>query len=103
MVTAAAADGAGAHTLAFYALLLAVPALAAAVLAELGELLDGAHAHLHASLWAAVLALTVTGAASRAPDVSRDLVPGLARSTLLACLGIFCVQAVVAVATELRR
>jgi hypothetical protein len=103
VVAAAAADGAGAHGLAFYALLLAVPAVAVAALGEFGELLDGTRGHLHALLWTVVLALTVTGAASRAPDVSRELVPGIARSALLACLAIFCVQAVVALAAELRR
>lgn len=103
VVAAAAADGAGAHGIAFYALFLAVPAAAAVALDEFGELLDGGQDHVHAMLWAIVLALTVVGTAARATDLSRGLVPGIARTTLLACLAIFCVQAVLGLAAELRR
>ena len=103
VVAAAAADGAGAHELAFYALLLAVPAAAVAALDCFGSLLDGARDHLHALLWAVVLALIVAGAAVRAPVVTEGAVPGPARSALLGCLAIFCVQAVVSLAAELRR
>jgi hypothetical protein len=102
VVVAAAADGGGAHTLAFYALLLAVPAAAVAVLEAFGHVLDGAGDHLHALLWALVLALVVVGAAVRAPAVTEGAVPPLARSALLACLVVFCVQAVLAATTELR-
>ena len=103
VVAAAAADGAGAHELAFYALLLAVPAAAVVALDTFGELLDGAQNHLHALLWTVVLALIVVGAAVRAPAVTEGAVPALARSALLACLLIFCVQAVASLAAELRR
>ena len=103
VVAASAADGAGAHELAFYALLLAVPAAAVVALDTFGELLDGAQNHLHALLWTVVLALIVVGAAVRAPAVTEGAVPALARSALLACLLIFCVQAVASLAAELRR
>jgi hypothetical protein len=103
VVAAAAADGAGAHELAFYALLLAVPAAAVVALDTFGELLDGAQNHLHALLWTVVLALIVVGAAVRAPAVTEGAVPALARSALLACLAIFCVQAVASLMAELRR
>jgi hypothetical protein len=103
VIAAAAADGAGAHGLAFYALLLAVPAAAVAALEAFGHVLDGADEHLHALLWTVVLVLLVIGAAVRSPAVTEGAVPGLARSALLACLAIFCVQAVVAAAAELRR
>jgi hypothetical protein len=104
VVAAAAADGAGAHGLAFYALFLAVPAAAAVALDELGDLLDGARdAGTRSVLWGLVLSLTVVGAAARAPDVSRGLVPTIAHTTLLACLGVFCLQAGLALAGELRR
>jgi hypothetical protein len=103
VVAAAAADGAGAHELAFYALLLAVPAAAVVALDTFGELLDGAHNHLHALLWTVVLALIVVGAAVRAPAITEGAVPTLARSALLACLAIFCVQAVASLMAELRR
>src|SRR5213080_3333898 len=41
VIAAAAADGAGDHGLAFYALLLAVPAAAVAALEAFGRVLDG--------------------------------------------------------------
>jgi hypothetical protein len=102
VVAAAAADGAGAHGLAFYALLLAVPAAAVAALEAFGHVLDGASEHMHALLWTIVLGLLVTGAAVRAPDVTQGSVPALGRSALLACLAVFCVQAAVTAADELR-
>ena len=49
-----------------------------------------------------MLALVVVGAAVRAPAVTEGAVPTLARSALLACLAVFCVQAVVAATEELR-
>ena len=81
--------------MAFYALLLAVPAAAVVALEALGSVLDGADDHLHALLWAIVL-----GCAVRASAVGA--VPTLARSALLACLAVFCVQAAVSAARELR-
>ena len=103
VVGAAAADGAGIHGFAFYLLLAAVPAMAVAALDAFGELLDEAGSHLHALLWAVALALTVTGAAVRTPAVTEGTVPALARSTLVACLAVFCVQALVSLAAEFRR
>jgi hypothetical protein len=102
VIAAAAADGAGAHGLAFYALLLAVPAAAVSALEAFGHVLDGAPEHLHALLWTIVLGLLVTGAAVRAPEVTQGSVPALGRSALVACLAVFCVQAAVAAAAELR-
>jgi hypothetical protein len=102
VIAAAAADGAGAHGLAFYALLLAVPAAAAAGLEAFGRILDGADEHLHALLWTIVLGLLIVGAAVRAPMVTEGTVPTLAHSALLACLVVFCVQAVASAVTELR-
>ena len=102
VIAAAAADGAGAHRLAFYALLLAVPAAAVAALEALGHVLDDNRDHLHALLWALVLGLLVAGAAVRAPEITEGVVPALGRSALLACLGVFCVQAAVSAAAELR-
>ena len=102
VIAAAAADGAGIHGLAFSALLLAVPAAAVAALEAFGHVLDGKNEHLHALLWTIVLALVVVGSAARAPAVTEGAVPTAARSALLACLAVFCVQAVVAAAAELR-
>jgi uncharacterized membrane protein len=102
VIAAAAADGAGLHGLAFYALLLAVPAAAVAALEAFGRVLDGANEHLHALLWTIVLGLVLVGSAARAPAVAEGVVPAAARSALLACLAFFCVQAVVAATEELR-
>jgi uncharacterized membrane protein YoaK (UPF0700 family) len=103
VIAAAAADGAGVHGLAFYALLFAVPAAAVAALDAFGRVLDGEREHLHALLWTVVLALLVVGSAARAPAVAEGVVPAAARSALLGCLLVFCVQAVVAATEELRR
>jgi hypothetical protein len=103
VVMVAAADGAGAHGVAFYALLLAVPAVAVVSLEAFGHVLDGSGDRLHALLWAAVLGLVVCGAAVRAPAVTEGAVPGFARSALVACLAIICAQALLGLVAELRR
>jgi hypothetical protein len=89
--------------MAFYLLLAAVPAGAVAALDAFGELLEGGGSHLHSLLWAVALALTVVGAAVRAPAIAEGSVPALARSALIACLAIFCVQALSSLTAELRR
>jgi hypothetical protein len=102
VIAAAAADGAGAHGVAFYALLAAVPAAAVAALNAYGEALEDARSRLQALLWAVVLALTVVGAAARAPALSEGGVPAIARTAVVACLAIFCAQAVAGLVSELR-
>ena len=102
VIAAAAAYGVGAHQLAFYALLLAVPAAATAALEAFGHVLDDNRDHLHALLWTLVIGLLVAGSAVRAPEVTEGVVPALGRSALLACLGVFCVQAAVSAAAALR-
>ena len=102
VIAAAAADGAGVHGLAFYALLLAVPAAAVAALEAFGHVLDGANEHLHALLWTIVLALVVVGVGRPCAGGHGRRRPAAARSALLACLAVFCVQAVVAAAAEFR-
>jgi hypothetical protein len=103
VVAAAAADGAGMHGVAFYALLAAVPAAAAAALGAYGEALERGGGRVQAYLWGVVLALTVVGAAVRAPTLAEGSVPALARSAVVACLGIFCAQAIAGLVSELRR
>ena len=103
VVAAAAADGAGMHGVAFYSLLAAVPAAAVAALDAYGDALEDAGSRLHALLWGLVLVLTVTGAAVRAPALAEGTVPALGRSAVVACLAIFCVQAVAGLVAELRR
>jgi hypothetical protein len=80
-----------------------VPAAAVAALEAFGRVLDGADEHLHALLWAVVLALTVTGAAVRAPRLAEGTVPAFGRTAVVACLAIFCIQALAGLVGELRR
>jgi len=94
VLAAALADRSGSHTLAFDALLLAVPVTAYVGLRELGE--------RSAYLWGLVLALVMLATASRAPALGDASVPPLARSALIACIVVFCLQAVAALADELR-
>ena len=103
VIAAAAADGAGMHGFAFYALLAAVPAVAVAALGAYGDALERGGGRLQASLWGVVLALTVIGAAVRAPALAEGTVPALARSAVVACLAIFCAQAIAGLVGELRR
>ena len=91
------------HGVAFYALLAAVPAVAVAALGAYGDSLDGGCGRVQAFLWGAVLALVVTAAAVRAPSLAQGTVPALARSAVVACLAIFCAQAIAGLVGELRR
>ena len=76
----ALADGAGAHRLAFYLLLLAVPAAVAASLTCFGEALEGGPEEgLQALLAALALLLVVAGAAARAPYLTQGALPDLRR------------------------
>ena len=103
VIAAAVADGAGSHGLAFYSLLAAVPTAAVAALEAFGGVLEGSQERVHALLWAVVLVLTVAGAAARAPALAEGTVPAPARSAVVACLAIFCAQAIASLVAELRR
>jgi hypothetical protein len=100
---AALADQAGSHTLAFYALLVAVPASAVAALYTVADRVDGKAEPVQTYLWGAALALLLISTALRAPALGDSTVPAVARSALLACVAVFCAQAVAALASELRR
>ncbi len=105
VLAAASADAAGAHGLAFYALLAAVPAAAAAALASFGRMLDRGDDEvivLQALLWGLVLVLLVVGCAARSPALAAGTVPALGSSTLVAVLAIVCVKAVLSTGTLLR-
>jgi hypothetical protein len=98
------ADSQGAHGLALYALLLAVPLATVAALTSFGEYLDRrgeALAGLHALLWAVSVVLLVLSCAVRRHALHG--VPPLAISTVVACLGIFAVKATMVAAPYLRR
>jgi hypothetical protein len=97
VVAAALADHFGSHALAFDALLIAVPAAAFAGLQSVAERREAAP-----YVWALVLGLLLIATAARAPAVGDTTVPAVARSALLACVGVFCLQALAALAAELR-
>ena len=90
----ALADGAGVHRLAFYLLLLAVPAAVAASLTCFGEAIEGGGTEegLQALLAALVLLLVVAGAAARAPYVTQGALPTSAVSALVAILVLLGIQ-----------
>jgi hypothetical protein len=97
VVAAALADHFGSHALAFDALLVAVPVVVYAGLQSVAERREAA-----AYVWALVLARLLIATAGRAPAVTDATVPAVARSALLACVGVFCLQALAALAAELR-
>ena len=101
VVGAALADAAGSHSLAYYALVVAVPLVALAALSALGDVLDGTAAEPHdrgmAALTALALPLVLLGAAVRAPLARRRAAAGDRRSRPSSrCLAVFAVQALLA-------
>src|SRR5215217_7002989 len=88
---AALADAAGEHSLAYYALVAAVPVVALAALSGLGDVLDGSAASPH-DRGIAVLSAT----AVRAPLLEGGPPPVIAITAVVAALAIFAVQALVA-------
>jgi hypothetical protein len=99
---AALADHLGSHTLAFDALLLSVPVTAIAGLRTVSDRLEGKAEQAQVYTWAIVLALLLVATAARAPALGDGSVPAVAHSALLACLAVICLQALAALATELR-
>ena len=92
----------GAHSLAFDALLLAVPLTAIAGLRSVADRLDGKADPAQAFTWALMLGLLLVATAARASSVGDSSVPAVARSALIACVVLFCLQALAALAAELR-
>lgn len=80
-----------------------MPVTVIAGLRSVSERLDGKSAPAHAYGWAVVLALLLVATAARAPAVGDPSVPAVARSALIACVVVFCLQAMGALAAELRR
>jgi hypothetical protein len=83
---AVAADGAGHHRLAFYLVLIAIPAAAGAALAAAGDLAEGKAVALRILCTTAALVLLVTSSAARANAAQGASVPAIAVSALLASL-----------------
>jgi hypothetical protein len=106
VVAAGLADSTGRSDLAFYALLAAVPIVAAVALGAYGDLVASerpapASVSLQALLWAVGLVLVTASAAVRAPAFD-SVAPALGGATLTACLGVVALQVALAVAGELR-
>jgi hypothetical protein len=97
LVTAAPlADAAGLHGLAFWALVGAIPAAAAAALDSFGGFLDDRDdllRSLQALLWAPALVLLLTAAAARGPAIATAGVPRLGVSALAGCLVVLALKA----------
>jgi hypothetical protein len=81
-----AADGAGAHRLAFYLVLLAVPAAAGAALAAAGDVAEGRHVAGRMACTAAALVLLVVSSAARYNAPTGASVPTIAISALMGCV-----------------
>ena len=100
VVGAALADAAGRHSLAYYALVVAVPLVALAALSALGDVLDGTAAEPHdrgmAALTALALPLVLLAAAVRAPLLADRPPPAIGITAVVACLAVFAVQVVLA-------
>jgi cyanate permease len=102
VLVAALADRSAEPRLAFYALVAAVPAVAAATLAAVADKVELRRGPEHVVFWSCVLGLVIVGAALRAPVVAEGSTPALARSALLGSLALFVIHAVAGVFAELR-
>jgi hypothetical protein len=104
-LAAVAADGRGAHGIAFDLLLGAVPFAAVAALIGFGEYLEDrtrSLAGLQALLWALTLTLIVVSCAARSPATQTDTLPPLGASALAACVAVLALKALVALAPYAR-
>jgi len=99
VLTAALADAAGHHALAYYLLVTAVPVVAVAALSGLGDVLDGSAAEPHdrgiAMLSALALPFVLLGTAVRAPLLSEGPPPTIGVTAVMMALAIFAIQALV--------
>lgn len=102
-----AADAAGAHALAYYALVASVPAAAVAALLALGAILDGTAAEpadrASAALAAVLLPFLLLATAVRAPLLVDGPPPAVGVVAVLCCLGILALQGLVGTAAFLER
>ncbi len=99
VVGAALADAAGRHSLAYYALVAAVPLVALAALFAVGNVLDETAAEPHdrgmAALTALALPFVLLAAAVRAPLLEDGPPPAIGVTAVVACLAVFAAQALV--------
>jgi hypothetical protein len=106
VVVAAFADARGAHGLAFYALVGAIPFAAVSALTGFGEYLEhreDAVSGLQALLWTLAVGLLVLSCAARSPATDTHALPPLGASALVGCLAVLAIKVCVAIAPQLRR
>jgi hypothetical protein len=106
LAAALVADAQGAHSLSFYLVLAAIPALAWTALANFAELVEGRAADdtgaLNVGLSALALGLVVLGAGVRAHALAGE-VPALGTSAVVGALALLGLQLAIAVATRFSR
>lgn len=107
VLVAALADAAGAHALAYYALVVAVPLGAVAALLALGSILDGSASEPVdrglAALSALALPFLLLGTAVRAPLLVDGPPPAVGVTCVVVCLVLFAVQALLAATVAVPR
>jgi hypothetical protein len=105
VLAAGLADVAGGHSVAFVALVLAVPATAAAALIALGAAFGPGDSRAVGRAWVqgVALALVLLSSAVRAPFRASDTVPRLGTTSLVACLLLFAGQAALTLWPRVRR
>jgi hypothetical protein len=105
VVVAAIADSKGAYGLAWEALIAAVPFTAVAALLAFGEYLEHRGrplVGLQTLLWAFGLMLVILSCAARSPAAQTHELPALASSALTACLVVYALKGLVALAPYAR-
>jgi hypothetical protein len=105
-IVATVADRHGAHGLAFYALLGAVPFAATSGIVSFGMYLerrDDAIVAFQALLWGFVLVLLVLSCAARSPATAAHQLPPLGWSALVAALAVFALKACLGVLPFVRQ
>lgn len=105
-VAAAVADRHGSHSLAFDALLGAVPFAAVSAIVAFGDYLERREdplVALQALLWGLALALLVLSCAARSPATAAHTLPPLGWSALVASLGVFALKLCLAAAPFVRK
>ena len=90
------ADARGAHSLAFYLVLAAIPVASVAALSLFGDLVEGSADQeagaLYVGLTGLALALLVIGAADRANTLKHEAVPALGVSAIVGALVLLVLQ-----------
>ena len=107
MLGAIVADGAGAHAIALYLVLAAIPAVAIAALAFFGELVEGSAdaeaGAVYVGLTSLALLLLVLGAAVRSNTMPDHTVPALGVSAVVGALALLALQLTVWTSLRLSR